>query len=167
MSDTTRASLPELALGSAVLAADAVTGLARRTASRAFATGAQVRGVAAQALDTSRSAAAGTLRSTANAPLAWVETAVIPKVIDDLMPYLLANVIPQVIESIMPEIRANVLPTLIDDLANSPQLRDLITEQSRDVVADAAGELRESTATADDRVESGFRRMFRLSPAQP
>ncbi len=42
----------------------------------------------------------------------------------------------------------------------TPELRDLIMEQSRTVIGDAADQLRTSTASADDRVESAFRRMF-------
>lgn len=132
MSDK-RASLPELAVGTAVLAADAAKGLFRRAASK---------------------------------PVQWAETALIPKVIDDLMPYLIASVVPRIIDGALPHIREKVLPVLIDDLTQSPQLRELITEQSRDVVADAAMDLRDSTAAADDRVEAGFRRLFHLAPAR-
>jgi hypothetical protein len=132
MSDK-RASLPELAVGTAVLAADAAKGLVRKAA---------------------------------NKPITWAETTLIPRVIDDLMPYLIASVVPRIIDGALPYIREKVLPVVIDDLTESPQLRELITEQSRDVVADAATDLRDSTAAADDRVEAGFRRLFHMAPAR-
>lgn len=143
MSDT-RASLPELAVGSAVLAVDAARGLVRR------ATG----------------AATTQAKAAATVPLQWAETALIPKIIDDLMPYLVASVVPRIIDGVLPYIRAQVLPAVIDDLTESPQLRELITEQSRDVVADAATDLRDSTAAADDRLESSVRRLLHLAPTR-
>jgi hypothetical protein len=132
MSDK-RTSLPELALGSAVLAGDVARGLVRKAAA---------------------------------APVTWAETKLVPKIIDDLMPYLVASVVPRIIEGVLPYVREKVLPIVIEDLTESPQLRDLITEQSRDVVADAATDLRDSTATADDRVEAGFRRLFHMAPTR-
>jgi hypothetical protein len=132
MSDK-RTSLPELAVGSAVLAGDVARGLVRKAAAM---------------------------------PLTWVETRLVPKIIDDLMPYLTSNVVPRVIDGALPYIRARVMPIVIEDLTESPQLRELITEQSRDVVADAATDLRDSTAAADDRVEAGFRRLFHMTPAR-
>lgn len=171
MSDKTRASLPELALGSAVLAADAARGLVRRAA-----------GAGADAWQSGKQTATAQVRDAVAVPLGWAETTLIPKVIDDLMPYLVDNVVPRIIDGLspylvetviprildgaMPQIREKVLPMVIHDLTQSPELRDLITEQSRDVVADAATDLREGTAAADDRLESGFRRLFHLAPAQ-
>lgn len=108
-------------------------------------------------------AAQGLFRKAAAKPLTWAETAVIPKIIDDLMPYLIASVAPRIIDGVLPHIREKVLPIVIDDLSRSPQLRELITEQSRDVVADAAQDLRDSAASADDQVEAGFRRLFHLA----
>jgi hypothetical protein len=101
-----------------------------------------------------------------NKPLVWAETELIPKIIDDLMPYLIASVVPRIIDGVLPYIREKVLPIVIEDLTDSAQLRDLITEQSRDVVADAAMDLRDSTAAADDRIESGIRRLLHLAPTQ-
>lgn len=132
MSDK-RVSLPELAVGSAVLVADAAKGLVRKAAAM---------------------------------PVTWAETTLIPRIIDDLMPYLISSVVPRIVDGSLPYIREKVLPVVIEDMADSPQLRDLITEQSRDVVADATTDLRDSTATADDRVEAGFRRMFHMAPTQ-
>jgi hypothetical protein len=150
MSDI-RASLPHLAVGSAVLAADAAKGLVRR---------------ASGAATTQAKAAATQAQAAAAAPLQWVESALIPKIIDDLMPYLIASVMPRIIDGALPYVREHVMPILIDDLTESPQLRELITEQSRDVVADAATDLRGGTATADDRLESGVRRVLHLPAAQ-
>ncbi|NUT19137.1 MAG: hypothetical protein HOV77_08115 [Hamadaea sp.] len=173
MSDTTRASLPEVALGSAVLAADAARDWVKRAAT----------------------AGEHAMRSAVEVPIDFAAAKVVPRVIDDLMPYLTESVLPRfldaalplievkllprLLESAMPLIEATMLPRLLDaatpllqekvlpivikDLTESAELRDLITEQSRDVVADAAGDLRESTAAADDRLESGFRRLFHLS----
>jgi len=171
MSNKTRASLPELALGSAVLAADAARGLLKRTAT-----------AGAHAAQSGRDKAAGQLRAAADVPLEWASTTVVPKIIDELMPYISAKLLPQILDAAMPYIEAKMLPRLLDaampliqakvmpvliqDLADSDDLRELITEQSRDVVADAAGDLRESTASADDRLETGFRRLFHLSPAR-
>jgi hypothetical protein len=132
MSDN-RVSLPELAVGSAVLAADAARGLVRTAAAK---------------------------------PLTWAETVLVQKIIDDLTPYLIESVVPRVIDGIMPYLRERFLPMVIDDLTKSREFRELITEQSRDVVADAAVDLRDSAAVADDRIEAGFRRLFRLAPAR-
>jgi hypothetical protein len=82
------------------------------------------------------------------------------------MPYLVSTLMPKLVDAALPLIREKVLPMLIEDLAQSPELRSLISEQSRDVVADAAIDLRESTAAADDRIETGFRRLFHLAPAR-
>jgi hypothetical protein len=132
-----------MAVGSAIFAVDTAKGLVRR------ATG---------EVTTQAKAAAG-------APLRWAETALIPKIIDDLMPYLVASVVPRIIDGVLPYVRENVMPVVIDDLTDSPQLRDLITEQSRDVMADAATDLRDGTAAADDRLESGIRRLLHIAPA--
>ncbi|HET6212628.1 MAG TPA: hypothetical protein VFE14_07115 [Micromonosporaceae bacterium] len=66
-------------------------------------------------------------------------------------------------------VRAKVLPVLIEDLAADPRIRDLVVEQSRGMLDDAAEQLRSSTETADDRVESAFRRLLgvRGRAAQP
>lgn len=111
-------------------------------------------------------AAQGLLRKAAAKPLTWAETVVIPKIIDDLMPYLIENVVPRVIDGALPHIREKVLPIVIDDLSKSSKMRELITDQSRDAVADAAQDLRDSAAGADDRAEAGFRRLFHLAPVR-
>jgi hypothetical protein len=83
---------------------------------------------------------------------------VVPQIVDGIVPHLVETVVPQVIDGVMPEIRARVLPVIIDDLTNDPRLRELVLEQSRGVVGEAAQQLRSATATADDRVEQAFRR---------
>ncbi|WP_027343500.1 hypothetical protein [Hamadaea tsunoensis] len=181
MSESNRASLPELALGGAVLAADtvseAVSGFARRTVAAGRKTVAGTIGAGSRAVtgarDTAvqnlyrrRDAGLSKLRSTAEAQLTWVETTIVPRVVDDLMPYLTSSVLPRMIDAALPQIREKVVPIVIADLAESEELRELITEQSRDVVADAASDLRDSTAAADDRLETGFRRIFHLSAAR-
>ena len=52
-------------------------------------------------------------------------------------------------------------PAVIDDLTHSPQVRELMLEQGRGVVGEAAQHLRSSTAAADDKLESAFRRLVR------
>ena len=71
---------------------------------------------------------------------------------------------PRVIDKALPEIRTRILPVVVEDLAADPRVRDLLLEQSRDVLGEAAGGLRGHTATADDRVESAFRRMIGDEP---
>jgi hypothetical protein len=86
---------------------------------------------------------------------------VVPQIVDGIVPHLVDTVVPQVIDGVMPEIRAKVLPVIIDDLTNDPRLRELVLEQSRGVVGEAAQQMRSATATADDRVEQAFRRLVR------
>ncbi|NUT38221.1 MAG: hypothetical protein HOV79_34665 [Hamadaea sp.] len=180
MSDTHRASLPSLALGSAVLAADALRGAVRQGVRSAtegpvdWATTTVVPKVVEQLMPY--------LTTTLLPRMLDAATPHIPKLLDSLMPYIEATVLPRLLRAAVPQIEAELMPRLLDaalpliqqkvmpviiaDLAQSEELRELITEQSRDVVADAAGDLRESTASADDRVESGFRKLFHLSPAR-
>jgi hypothetical protein len=93
--------------------------------------------------------------------LNWAQAQAVPQIVDGLVPHLVDEVVPRILEGALPEIRAKLLPAVIDDLAESPQLRDLMMEQGRSVVGDAALHLRTTTATADDRVESAFRRLMR------
>jgi hypothetical protein len=53
-----------------------------------------------------------------------------------------------------------VLPVVIDDLTSDPRVRNLVVEQSRGVLGDAAAQVRTGTAEADDRVEAAVRRIF-------
>lgn len=94
---------------------------------------------------TGRLEARGWLQNTLDDSIRWAET----------------NVVPRVIDGAMPQIRTRVVPVIIDDLAHDDRVRTLISEQSHGVLTDATDELRQTTATADDRLESGFRRLFR------
>jgi len=71
------------------------------------------------------------------------------------------------LEGTLPEIRATVMPAVIDDLTHSPQVRELMLEQGRGVVDQAAEHLRSSSAAADDRLESAFRRLVRAPAPGP
>jgi hypothetical protein len=100
------------------------------------------------------------VQSTVDDGIGWAQAEAVPRIVDGLVPQLVDKVVPRIIEGAMPEIRARVLPVVIEDLTNEPRVRDLIMEQSRTGLGDAADQLRTSTASADDRVESAFRRMF-------
>jgi hypothetical protein len=69
----------------------------------------------------------------------------------------LAWIAPRLIDATIPLLRAEVLPVVIKDLTDDPLLRTLVLEQSRGVVSQAADQLRNATAHADDRVENLFR----------
>ena len=92
--------------------------------------------------------------------LTWTEAQAVPRLVDGLVPQLVKDTVPKIIDGVMPEIRARWLPVMIDDLTTEPRIRDLITEQSRTVLHDVTDQVRSSTASADDRVESAFRRLF-------
>lgn len=113
-------------------------------------------------LVSSRAAAVGALRTTVDDSLTWVEREIVPRMMDNLMPYLINSVVPRLVEGAIPEIRSKVIPVVIDDLTRDPRLQELITEQSRGMLANATDELRDTSATADDRIETQFRRMFHL-----
>jgi hypothetical protein len=92
--------------------------------------------------------------------LAWAGHAIVPPVMDNATPYVTREFVPKVIEAVMPQIRATVVPAIIEDLTTDPRVRVMIAEQSHGAVAAAADELRKVTSTADDQVESAFRRTF-------
>jgi hypothetical protein len=112
----------------------------------------------------SRDAAARTLRGAMEDSITWADANIVPRMIDDLMPYLVNSVIPRIIDGAMPQIRQKVIPVVIDDLTADPRIRELITEQGRGVLDDAADELRSTSASADDAVEASFRKLFHLTP---
>jgi len=95
-------------------------------------------------LDSSRARAAAFVQSTMD---------------EEIMPYVTSTVVPRVIDGALPDIRARVLPVVIEDLTNDPRIRELVVEQSRGVLDEAADQLRSGTATADDRLETAFRRL--------
>jgi hypothetical protein len=107
------------------------------------------------------------VRSNVAETISWAQARAVPQIVDGLVPHLVDEVVPRILEGTLPEIRATVLPAVIDDLTNSPQLRDLMLEQGRGVVGDAAEHLRNTTANADDRVESAFRRLVRAPAPGP
>ena len=119
---------------------------------------ARVRGQATVAAG--RADARALVRSTVDDGIDWAQTEAVPRIVDGLVPQLVDEVVPRIIEGAMPEIRPRVIPVVIEDLANEPAVRELIMEQSRTVIGDAADQLRASAATADDRIESAFRRVF-------
>ncbi len=57
-----------------------------------------------------------------------------------------------------------VMDDIIDDIAADRRIRALVTEQSQGMLADATHELRSTSAEADEKVETSFRRMFNLHP---
>ena len=97
--------------------------------------------------------------------IAWAQAQAVPQIVDGLVPHLVDEVVPRLIDGALPEIRARVLPVVIDDLTNDPRVRDLVLEQGRSAVGEATHSLRSTTATADDRVESAFRRLVHGPPA--
>jgi hypothetical protein len=101
------------------------------------------------------------VQSSVAETLSWAQAKAVPQIVDGLVPHLVDEVVPRILEGALPEIRAKLLPAVIDDLAESPQVRDLMLEQGRGVVGDAAEHLRTTTASADDRVESAFRRLVK------
>lgn len=166
--------LPKLALGAAVLAGERLTGRTSASSPVAMAIGLAQQGTArvvgaaskvgkariklpslkqilhdagargAITMSRSRREAESTIRSALDGALPMVD-AFVPKVID----------------RVLPQIRAKVLPAVVDDLSSDPKVRAMIAEQSQGVLNDATDELREHTAEADDRLESGVRRLFR------
>jgi hypothetical protein len=113
----------------------------------------------AETVAAGRAEASALVQSTVSDGLAWAQAQAVPQIVDGLVPHLVDEVVPRLIDGVMPEVRARVLPIIIEDLTHDPELRDLILEQGRGVVGDAAKNLRSTTANADDRVESAFRRM--------
>ncbi|GAA1766599.1 hypothetical protein [Luedemannella helvata] len=92
--------------------------------------------------------------------LRWAEGRAVPRLVDALVPHLVAEVVPRLIEGAIPQIRERVLPVVIEDLTADENVRELMVIQGRGVIGDTAEQLRSSTAQADDRVESAIRRLF-------
>ncbi|HZN73245.1 MAG TPA: hypothetical protein VFC00_16380 [Micromonosporaceae bacterium] len=132
------------------------TGLLRRTRDR-LADAEQVGRATAAA---SRADAVAFLWATVDDGVAWAQVRIIPKIIDGLVPHLVAEVVPRIIDGAMPDIRERVLPVVIEDLTDDPQIREFVVEQSRGAIGEATNRLRATTATADDRVEAAFRRLI-------
>lgn len=100
------------------------------------------------AMSRSRRDAEATLRSVRDGSVSWAET-------------VAGRYAPRFIDVVLPPIRARVLPVLVDDLSTDPKVRAMISEQSQSVIIEATDELRLTSADADDRIESVFRRLFR------
>jgi hypothetical protein len=111
-----------------------------------------------------REDAAAFVRSSVADGMAWAETQAVPRIVDSLVPHLVDSVVPRLIDGVMPEIRETVLPAVIDDLTNDPKVRDLVMEQSRGVIGEAAQQVRSASAHADNRVEAAFRRLIGAGP---
>lgn len=113
------------------------------------------------ALAAGRADASSFIQTNVAGGIAWAQANAVPQIVDGLVPHLIADTMPRIIDGAMPEIRDRVLPVMIEDLTKDPRVRDLVVEQGRGVVGEAAQQLRATTATADDRVESAFRRLVR------
>ncbi|MGE5827027.1 MAG: hypothetical protein ACM30G_01500 [Micromonosporaceae bacterium] len=135
-------------------------GPADRTRTRVSDAAAQARGRGVATVAAGRREAVIFIQSTMDDLLLWAQTQAVPRIVDGLVPQLVDDVVPKILDGVLPEIRARVLPAVIEDLAAEPRIRELIMEQSRTAVGDATQQLRTSTASADDRVESAFRRFF-------
>lgn len=113
------------------------------------------------AMSRSRRDAESALREVMDGSVDWAERRVVPKVVEDMLPYVVNTLVPKVIDGVMPQVREKVLPVLVDDLSRDPKVRKMIADQSQSVVSEAAIELRETSADADDRIESAFRKLLR------
>lgn len=112
------------------------------------------------AVDAGRAEAVAFVRSSVDDGIAWAQNAVVPRVVDGLVPHLVDSVVPRIIDGVLPEVRARVLPVVIDDLTTDPRVRDMVVEQSKGMLEEAAEQVRDTTSSADDRVEAAFRRLF-------
>ena len=128
---------------------------------------AEARERGAAAVAESRADASAFVQATVSDAIAWAQAQAIPQIVDGLVPHLVDSVVPRIIDGAMPEIRARVLPDVIEDLTTDPRVRELAVEQGRGVVGEAAEHLRQTSANADNRVESAFHRLVRGSGAQP
>lgn len=124
---------------------------------------AEARERGAAAVAESRADASAFVQATVNDAIAWAQAQAIPQIVDGLVPHMIDSVVPRIIDGAMPEIRSRVLPVVIDDLTTDPRVRELAVEQGRGVVGEAAEHLRQTSASADDRVESAFHRLVRGS----
>ncbi len=143
------------------------TGLLGRTRSRVGHVLHEARNVGRATIAAGRDDATAFVKASVAEGMAWAETQAVPRIVDSLVPHLVESVVPRIIDGVMPEIRNSVLPAVVDDLTNDPKVRELVTEQSRGVIGDAAHHVRSATASADDRVEMAFRRLIGGEKAEP
>ncbi len=127
--------------------------------------GARLRGAAT--VGSGRAQALVFLNESVDDGVDWAQREVVPQIVDGLVPHLVATTLPRIIDGALPDIRLRVLPVVVDDLTTDPKIRDLVSEQGRGMLGDAANELRATTATADDRLESAFLRLLRRPPRTP
>jgi hypothetical protein len=92
--------------------------------------------------------------------LTWAGRRVLPPLLDMAVPQLIDDVVPRILDGVLPQIRNRLVPAIIDDLADDPAVRDLVREQSRGLAAAAAAQIQDATGMADDRIETGLRRLF-------
>jgi hypothetical protein len=123
---------------------------------------ARIRGAAT--VGRSRAEAVGFLRAAVTDGTGFAEREVVPGIVDGLVPHLVEQTLPRLIDGALPAIRAQVMPVVVDDMTTDPKVRDLVSEQGRGLIGEAAQELRENAASADDRVESAFQRLLGRSP---
>lgn len=160
----TRAASRTLDWASKQTGIDVNTGLFGRTRARFGRALLEARNAGRATIAAGREDAEAFVRSSVADGMAWAETQAVPRIVDSLVPHLVDSVVPRLIDGVMPEIRETVLPAVIDDLTNDPKVRDLVMEQSRDVIGEAAQHVRSATANADDRVEAAFRRLIGAGP---
>ncbi len=97
----------------------------------------------------------------------WAQREVVPPIVDGLVPHLVAKTLPGSSTARCRRSGCGCCRWSSSDLTTDPKIRDLVAEQGRGLVGDAAHELRESAANADDRVESAFLRLLRRPPRTP
>jgi hypothetical protein len=146
------ADLPRRSLARSRAMLRRVAGEARRRGETAVAAG--------------RADATAFLQANVADGIAWAQARAVPQIVDGLVPHLVDRVVPRLIDGAIPEIRSRVLPIVIEDLTKDPRVRDLVVEQGRGAVGETAQQLRATTATADDRVESAFRRLVPPGPCR-
>lgn len=105
--------------------------------------------------------ARGWLVRTVDDSIRWAERKVISRVVDDMTPHIVNNVVPKILDGALPQIRNRVVPVIIEDLSGDDRIRTVLAEQSHGIITEATDELRETSARADDRLESSFRKLFR------
>ena len=140
------------------------SGLLGRTRERVGRVVSEARNAGRATIAAGREDASAFVRSSVADGMAWAESQAVPRIVDSLVPHLVESVVPRLINGVMPEIRASVLPAVLDDLTKDPRVRELVTEQSRDVIGEAAQAVRSASATADSRVEMAFQRLIGAGP---
>jgi hypothetical protein len=139
-------------------------GLFGRTRARVGQLMLDARRVGRDTINAGRQDAEAFVRASVADGMAWAEATAVPRIVDSLVPHLVDSVVPRLLDGVMPELRSTVLPAMVDDLTNDPKVRELVMEQSRDLIGEAAQNVRSATASADSRVEMAFRRLIGAGP---